>query len=225
MCALGVLLAGCAGKAPLVREPPRAVTEAPAPVAAAAEAPAPLPPKIVPPCAEDDLVGCTHGCGDGRREDCVTLGSMYMSGERVTVDHERALELYRGACNEGSARGCMRLADAHRDGLLSDEVEETSLYRRACDAGANLGCVAAGRAFLAGRGVSKDPVYAARLFAKVCERGNAHGCFELGRLYDAGEGVLRDPSRAFELFSKACKLGQDEGCLYASRTEEVLPPR
>ena len=56
-------------------------------------------------------------------------------------------------------------------------------------------------------------------------RGNAHACFELARLYENGEGVPADKTRAFELFTKACKLGHDEGCLYASRTEEVLPPR
>ncbi|MEJ7729840.1 MAG: tetratricopeptide repeat protein [Polyangiaceae bacterium] len=186
------------------------------------------------PCSDDDFEGCRKGCEEKQVEDCVTLGAMFMpgghavdkaTGAPVAPDPTRALEMYRAACEEGSARGCMRLADAHHQGMLADPAEETRLYRRACEAGANGGCVAAGRAFLDGRGVDVDAVQAADLFGRVCLRGNAPACVELGRLYESGEGVKADKDRAFQLFSKACKLGHDEGCLYASRTEEVLPPR
>jgi len=222
--ALAFLAAGCASNAAPAR-PAHGVNAAPTSSAAAQATPAPAALPFRLPCPEDDPDACTRGCDEKQVEDCVTLGTMYMTGVRVAGDKPRALDLYRGACNEGSARGCMRLADAYHDGLLQDQVEEASLYRRACDAGANLGCVAAGRAYLSGRGVGQDPVFAANLFGRVCLRGNAHACFELARLYEHGEGVPADKTRAFELFTKACKLGHDEGCLYASRTEEVLPPR
>lgn len=177
------------------------------------------------PCEESDLVGCTNGCADGQVEDCVTLGVMYTKGDIVSMDPARATELFRSACAQDSARGCLRLGDAYHSGLLHGDAEETDAYRRACEAGANLGCLAAGRAYLDGRGVGADAVYAATLFRRVCERGNAPACVELGRLHAHGEGVPRDPSRATELYTKACKLGFDEGCLLASRTGEVLPPR
>jgi TPR repeat protein len=186
------------------------------------------PPQALPfhlPCEENDLVGCTNGCTEHHVEDCVTLGAMYLRGDIVSIDTDRATELFRGACTEGSARGCIRLGDAYHGGLLHGDAEGTNAYRRACDAGANLGCLAAGRAYLVGRGVGADPVYAAALFRRVCDLGNAPACVELARLHADGEGVPRDPLRATELYTKACKLGSDEGCLLASRTGEILPPR
>lgn len=223
-----LLLAACsgsAGQAPARHAPPKdANAQASSGVVSPPDgAPIPIPPRM--PCDERDLVGCTNGCSDQQVEDCVTLASMYMKGEVVSVDHARAIGLFRDACDHGSARGCLRLGDVYHAGVLHDDAEEAAYYRKACDAGANLGCVSAGKAFLEGKGVSADAEAAARLFAKVCDRGNASGCFELARLYDRGEGVTKNPARAFELFMKSCNLGLDQGCLVASRTEEVVPPR
>ncbi|WP_050431217.1 tetratricopeptide repeat protein [Chondromyces crocatus] len=177
------------------------------------------------PCETTDLVGCTEGCAEHHVEDCVTLGAMYLRGDVVSIDTERATGLFREACTENSARGCLLLGDAYHQGILQGEEEETIAYRHACEAGANLGCLAAGRAYLGGRGVGADAVLAAQLFRRICERGNAPACVELGHLYVQGEGVPRDPLRATDLYTKACKLGFDEGCLLASRSGDVLPPR
>jgi hypothetical protein len=186
-------------------------------------APIPIPPRL--PCDERDVVGCTNGCSERQVEDCVTLASMYMKGEVVSVDHDRAIGLFRDACDHGSARGCLRLGDVYHAGVLHDEAEEASYYRKACDAGANLGCVSAGKAYLDGKGVTADAEVAALLFNKVCDRGNASGCFELARLYERGEGVKKNPTRALELFMKSCNLGLDQGCLVAGGAEAVAPPR
>lgn len=185
--------------------------------------PAPLPFRM--PCGDKDLVGCTNGCNDKQTEDCVTLASMLLSGEVVSIDKERAIPLLRAACDESSARGCMRLGDIYRSGVLQGPAEETACYRKACDGGANNGCIEAGKAYLSGRGVEADAKISAALFLKVCDRGNALGCFELGRLYEIGEGVKKDSERSFKLYTKACHLGLDQGCIAASRTEEVIPPR
>lgn len=231
------VLAGCSSKARPAAPPP-----APTPTAVAESAPE--PPSAAPtptaaalpfrlPCADDDLVGCTHGCDDRIAEDCVTLGAMYLGGAVVTVDKERAVGLFRDACGADSARGCLKLGDAYHAGVVAPEpgkprdphAEEILFYQRACDGGANLGCVAAGRAILAGHGADRDATFAATLFDKVCSRGNAAACLELGRLYQRGEGVARRPARALEMFQKACKLGLDEGCLRADRTGEERSPR
>ena len=222
-------LLGCTGR----QQPGAGSAAGPAPLAgpersaaatqAQPEAPSPLPFRL--PCESTDVVGCTEGCADHQIEDCVTLGAMYLRGDVVSMDPERATGLFRDACTENSARGCLLLGDAYHHGLLQGEEEETAAYRRACEAGANLGCLAAGRAYLSGRGVGADPVFAAQLFRRVCDRGNAPACVELAHLHAHGEGVPRDALRATELYTKACKLGFDEGCLLASRTGEVLPPR
>jgi TPR repeat protein len=230
--AIGLLAAGCAGGTQATA-PTRtaAKVEIPASAPFAAEPPSTEkePEKPVPfhlPCADDDFAGCNAGCSDKHPEDCVTLGSMYLKGTGVTADQKLGVELLRAACNEGSARGCLKLGDAYHEGIVFGDKEEVDAYNRACDGGANLGCVAAAKAYLNGHGVALDPVLAAKLFRKVCERGNAPACFELGRLYKTGEGVPANGQRADELFEKACKLGLDEGCLVASaKRSEMLSPR
>lgn len=221
------LLTGCSGSAlPAAHPastpgagPPLAVAAAPAEPAA----PAPLPFHL--PCAEDDVAGCTRGCDDHHVEDCVTLGVITLARGADPSDTERAVSLFRAACNEGSARGCLKLGDAYHAGVLAGDAGEADAYRRACDAGANLGCVAAAAVYLAGKGVGADPAYAATLLTRVCDRGNARACFDLARLYKSGEGVKANGKRAADLFEKACKLGLDEGCLVASHSGDVLSPR
>ncbi|EYF06995.1 tetratricopeptide repeat protein [Chondromyces apiculatus] len=204
---------------------PQATVAAEARVATPAEPEAPPSLPFHLPCEATDLVGCTDGCAAHHVEDCVTLGAMYLRGDVVSIDTERATGLFREACSVDSARGCLLLGDAYHAGLLQGAEEETVAYRRSCEAGANLGCLATGRAYLEGRGVGADAVFAAQLFRRVCALGNAPACVELGHLHAHGEGVPRDQDKALELYTKACKLGLDEGCLLASHTGEVLPPR
>jgi TPR repeat protein len=226
---LGVLLVaptlGCGGGAlpgPIgPATPPAGVAGAVPP--GEAETPAPLPFHL--PCAADDVAGCTAGCADHHVEDCVTLGVIQLAAAASSSDTEHAVSLFRAACEEGNARGCLKLGDAYHAGVLVGDADEADAYRRACDAGANLGCVAAAGVYLAGTGVGKDPARAATLLGRVCDRGNARACFELARLFKAGEGVKLDPARAADLFEKACKLGLDEGCLAASHSGDVLSPR
>jgi uncharacterized protein len=219
-CAL--LFTACAANAPAPAAPLGGFA-APATTEAPPARPAALPFRL--PCEETDVQGCTKGCSEKVTEDCVTLASMYMMGAGVERDAERAAGMFRAACNEGSARGCMRLGDAYHDGVLKGDIDEIDSYKRACDAGANQGCVVAGKAYLSGRGVGADPVFAAALFKRVCEKGNAAACFELAQQYSSGEGVTKNPARASELFDKACKLGLDAGCLGASKKGDVLSPR
>jgi TPR repeat protein len=185
------------------------------------------------------VVGCTNACNDKVIEDCVTLGAMYLQGTVVSVDAERAVELFQTACAGDSARGCMRLGDAYHAGIVpvaghgdgdggpprDPHAEEVLLYRRACDGGANLGCVLAGRAFVAGHGVTRDAALAARLFTQVCERGNPEACLELGKLTQHGDGVKQDAERALGLYRKACGLGLAEACLHANPKGEEHSPR
>jgi TPR repeat protein len=231
-------LAGCStwvGSMPPLAAP---LTSLPAPAAAPDEPAAPaaaLPFRL--PCAADDVVGCINSCNDKVVEDCVTLGAMYLQGTIVSVDPERAVELFQTACAADSARGCMRLGDAYHAGIVpvatgggdakprDPHAEEVLLYRRACDGGANLGCVLAGRAFVAGHGVARDAAQAAKLFAQVCDRGNAESCLELGKLAQRGDGVKRDADRALGLYRKACGLGLAEACLHASPQGDEHSPR
>jgi hypothetical protein len=225
-----IALAGCGGSP----APPAA---APPAVAAAPEAPPPEPeappaPPPRPPCT--DLVACTNGCAEHVTDDCATLGVMYLDGKVVTVDLDRADDLLQAACRDGSARACLRLAEAlhaevfrgHPGRLKANpHFEELNLLLAGCEAGANEGCLRAGRSLVEAHGTPADPARAAKLFDRACSHGNAAACFELGRLFARGEGVEHRPDRAGQLFLKACQLGNDEGCLRAAKNGAELSPR
>jgi len=200
------------------------------------DAPLSAPPRpelaaVTPPpaCADDDLMSCTQGCNDERWEDCATLGSLYLTGSAVEKDEAHAMSLFRLACDGRSARGCMRLGDAHHAGLVDDPIEEAHLYQLACEHGANAGCLAAGLAYLEGRGVLMLPRRAAELFEPACQRGNATACYELARLLLSGDGVARNPELARQLLNKACQLGAGPACIVeeqlVARANQLVDPR
>jgi TPR repeat protein len=222
-----VVATGCGATGQSTPHSPIAnVAEAPATTVGAPTNPAPFPFRL--PCGESDLDGCTDGCDDHITEDCTTLGVIYYEGKGIEANPARGIELFRTACLNDSARACIKLADLYHSAVLNDDpAAEAVLYTRACDAGANRGCLGAGRAYVDGRGVERNPTFASKFFSRVCERGNAEACLELAKLYDRGEGVKKDATRAMGLYTKACQLGLGEACVTADPKGEVdaAPPR
>jgi uncharacterized protein len=219
------IAAGC-GSTLQSTQPPNANVAA----AASTPAPAPTTPPPLPfrlPCGETDLDACTKGCEERVVEDCTTLGIIYYEGKGIEANTSRGIEIFRSACLEDSARACIRLADLYHNAVLTDDpASEAVLYTRACDAGANRGCLGAGRAYVEGRGVEKNPTFAAKFFARVCDRGNADACLDLARLHDRGEGVKKDVTLAMRLYTKACQLGSTEACVTADpKGEGEVAPR
>jgi uncharacterized protein len=196
------------------------VVNAPATTVGAPTNPAPLPFRF--PCGESDLEGCTKGCDELITEDCTTLGIIYYEGKGIAANPTRGIEIFRSACLNDSARACIKLADLYHAAVLNDDpAAEAVLYTRGCDAGANRGCLGAGRAYVDGRGVERNPAFASKFFTRVCERGNAEACLELARLYDRGDGVKKDTIRAMGLYTKACQLGLGEACVTADPKGEL----
>jgi TPR repeat protein len=75
------------------------------------------PHAAVADCPSGDLAGCTAQCDAGDGAACSSLGGMYRTGGHgVARDETRAVELYRRACNLGSAKGCTNLREMYSDG-------------------------------------------------------------------------------------------------------------
>lgn len=68
-------------------------------------------------------------------------------------------------------------------------------------------------AYLAGRGVAKDPVQAAYWFRKAADQGDPEAQNEMGYLYTWGIGVDKDAGQAFRWFARAAGGGWQQAKL------------
>lgn len=182
---------------------------------------------------------------------CGTPQACFEAGQLAdkAKDSERALSLYRMACEGGSGRGCLYLAEQVPDKL--------AYWKRACElgddrfdsTGPGTGC------FNAAEGTYKaDPSGALGLYKKgcgqgfvdACERGarlandqerytdaialaqggctekTAATCGLLGALVVLGKGVDRDVEKGMALLSRGCGAGDEEACRNKKQLESNL---
>lgn len=164
-------------------------------------------------------------------------------------DSERALSLYRLACEGGNGRGCLYLAENVPDKL--------AYWKRACELGGDrfdssspgTGCFNAAEATY-----KTDPSGALGLYKKACRQGFVDacergtrlandqeryadaielaqsGCTEkiaatcgvLGALVVLGKGVERDVEKGMALLIRGCGAGDDEACRNKKQLETNL---
>lgn len=87
-------------------------------------------------------------CDDGVAVDCMVLGHMYRDGEGVPQDHNRAVAMYRTACDisksddEFGSYACHFAAAAYEsgDGVPQDVARALQLYEKSCKAGNDDSC-------------------------------------------------------------------------------------
>src|SRR5712692_184199 len=84
-------------------------------------------------CPSGDFAGCTARCVKRDGEACSSLGAIYRTGGYGVARNEaRAVELYRRACNLGSAKGCTNLREMPITGLSyqggGDEAARATLF-------------------------------------------------------------------------------------------------
>ncbi len=84
-------------------------------------------------------------CSGGSVEGCTSLGLLYFEGRGVKKDFNKALELWRKACNGNAAvnaRGCHMLAISYDfgEGVAKDPARARMLYGKACRLGAKKAC-------------------------------------------------------------------------------------
>ncbi|MBK8277029.1 MAG: sel1 repeat family protein [Nitrospira sp.] len=67
---------------------------------------------------------------------------MYAAGNGIKQDDVRAATLYRKACDDGDAKGCINLGVIYQvgRGVKSDDTEALKHYGKACDLREQKGC-------------------------------------------------------------------------------------
>jgi len=123
--------------------------------------------------------------------------------------YERALELYRDAAEQGSARGQFNVGYFYRKGLSvpEDAAEAARWYRLAADQGYATAQNNLGLLYATGEGVAKDEAMARRLYTDAANQGSATAQSNLAFMYLNGRGGAKDPAQARRWFQKAAAQG------------------
>lgn len=123
------------------------------------------------------------------------LAQMFLKGQGVAPDPEKAALLLTGAADLNLAAAQAELARMYEQGVgvSRDPAAAAELLRRA----AELGDVSAqgrlGVKYLQGEGVAADAAEAVKWLTRAAEAGDAEAQDHLGRIYlDAPEGIERD---------------------------------
>ena len=140
-------------------------------------------------------------------------GLMYLNGENVTQNIDKAIMFFTQSCDANISMGCDKL-DFIKDNeeVLRKSSKEIQLYTKACDDGNFKECTNLGLMYLNDIGHARDIFNASMLFTKACNAGHPKGCTELGLIKINGIGGTKNIAAAHFYFSKACNTGDDEGC-------------
>ncbi len=152
-----------------------------------------------------------HESGDPRGSN--GLGVMYVRGQGVERDPERAVLLFRKAAHMGLRTAQKNLGQMYLDGdgVPQDDAMALRMFRLAAargdpDAQFNLGLM-----HFNGREVEQDHAKAMEWFLASSASGNAEAHAYVGHLYRGGYGVARNYVLAYAWYGLAAALGFADG--------------
>lgn len=151
----------------------------------------------------------SRAIGAGDTAAMFNLGTMYLKGEGIDQDYQKAYQLFSRAAQNGDGAAMNSLAVMYANGLgvARDDQVAIEWHRRAVAAGDASAMFNLGHLYYEGEIVPRDYDEARRLFLRAAELGNASAMNGLGRAYREGHGVGRDDRRALEWFEKSAAAG------------------
>lgn len=156
-----------------------------------------------------------RSCTFGNPEGCVLLGHLYQEGLGVTIDMQKAIQLFRFGCDKNFVVACGGLGEIYEvgiRGIKQDFFKAIEYYEKGCNGGDLSQCVNLGNLYGEGQGVKQDFFKAFEYYEKSCNKGNSMGCNNLGAMYKNGQSVKQNSKKALELFGKACEMKSNKGC-------------
>ena len=149
--------------------------------------------------------------GDPRGEN--GLGVLYLRGNGLERNLERAVALIRSAAEKGLRAAEKNLGELYAEGVGVSRDDPVAAYWLGLaaakgDPGAQLSL---GMMHVEGRGIARDHARAMQLFRKSADQGNAEAQANIGHLYRAGYGVERDYVLAYAWYGVAAASGFNMG--------------
>jgi len=150
------------------------------------------------------------------------LGWMYLNGQGITQDYDKALEWYARSANQGYALAQFNLGVMYtEEGVNKNYTQAIKWFTKAAkqgfaDAQTNLGSM-----YQNGQGVEKNDAEAIKWYTQAANQGEANAQYNLGWMYQNGRGVVRSDAEAVYWFTKAAEQGfadaqNNLGIMYAN---------
>ncbi|POG75286.1 uncharacterized protein OCT59_024281 [Rhizophagus irregularis] len=136
------------------------------------------------------------------------LGKFNDLGIGISIDEQKAFELYQKAADLGNVLGINDLGYCYKHGIgiNIDKKKAFELYQKAAYLGNSFGINNLGHCYKNGIGTDIDKKKAFDLYQKAADLGNSTGINNLGYCYKNGIGTDIDKKKAFELYQKAADL-------------------
>jgi TPR repeat protein len=148
------------------------------------------------------------------------LGLMYIIGEGVPQDNNKAIELLQKAADHGDVKAQYSLGGMYVYRYY-DAVKAVEWYQKAAAQGNvhaqyELGKIYEGRIYegykyapKGAKAVPKDYAKAIEWYQKAAAKGYVDAQISLGQMYKEGKGVPKDSAKAVEWYQKAAAQGDD----------------
>ncbi len=149
----------------------------------------------------------------GRRDAMRAIGEMYMKGQGIAPDPDKAKFWLDKAGERGDHLAHRKMADSLFE---SDPVKALSFYEKAAAAGDNEAAYIAAIMYEENFEIKPNTARMAELMKQAAESGHAPAQADYGLLVYQGRGVPQSINEAADWFGKAAQAGDDEGMfLYA----------
>jgi len=175
-------------------------------------------------CAPKDVADCEAQCSAGHAGSCFNLGNLAnrdygknASNAETRKNEERAMELWKKACDGGVFEGCYEYGSNRLEkfnSLPADPKLGVEQLNKACEGGSGRACYErADHKFEGNYGETRNAIEAFGLLSRSCKLGVAFACRDMGEyLFSGKQGIPRDPRLADRLMSSFCKQGDDRAC-------------
>jgi WD40 repeat protein/TPR repeat protein len=145
----------------------------------------------------------------GNAQAMLEMGKLYMTGEGLARDPEKAVAWLEKSADTGSDAAMFYLGRIYLYGIgiPGNYNKAYQWFKRGSDAGNFSALNGLGALYSNGYGVSQDLSKAFDAFQRSAAAGNVLAMYNLAKSYDAGEGVTQDSSKAFAWYQNAADAG------------------
>ncbi|CAB4414019.1 unnamed protein product [Rhizophagus irregularis] len=145
----------------------------------------------------------------------VLLGDFNYLGIAISVNKNKAFELYQNATNLGNIIAHYNLGCCYKygNGVDKDHNKAFNIFKKSAEKVYSKGVNYLGYCYKYGLGTSVNKKKAFELYQKAANLGNTFGIVNLANCYFNGIGTNADDEMAFKLHQKAANLGNTYGMI------------